>query len=455
MEIYEAHGSNTDAGRQAVDKYLRSLPSSELEVYTRYYEQGAQQSLQAAQERYEVEYQVNPTLAKNNYQQTVSLTMGHESSEPLYVERSLQPAPLQPEERYEMAFQEAARSASSLEPESLCPVRYDSDGYYTELCQEPIIKEPQPQPDFSTSSCSTYTDRFGTQSTRCDGSLAHIYIHGAGRYTSTHAISNGYWGYNNLKSNRYFVAWDSTQSVQSQANTVRAALDVLCPYERNRPCIIYTHSAGGLMMGHVLANGNRWTLLGVNSIQAASGGSELANATLISPMLYIINSLGLLNAIGGLPIYSLSLPVPIARSMYNHDVTGGVPFTNFTSENERPSRSCKWYQLGCHSDNAWSSLVNSTLRNLYNGGSDWLVAYHSSMGFRSTNYRRANTSCNPDNPSSYNGYGTPFTSASNRNSYYWTNHTPFHWQPPGQSLSCRRGYTFVEHSAWKMLPLMP
>lgn len=462
MELYESHPEDTITGSAKVEQYLGSLPSDQYNAYVSYFEQQAQLTLQAAEERYALEAQVDPVGALQNYQGTLSETQGYEGSQPYSVPTNFEPAPI-----YNQVAS-ASESVASLAGESTeklyepCQIEMQLNGVYTETCGGGgggWYPPPPPPPPPPPSTCSTYTDRFGRSWSRCNTSqVAYVYIHGAGNYTSFESASNGYWGWTNLAGtstggDRFFVSWNSTQSVQSQAGVVRQALDTLCAPQR--PCVLVTHSAGGLMMGHILSQENRWNILRVHSVQSAAGGSELANMTLVSPILWIVNSLGLLQSIGGYPIYSLSLPVPIARGMYNHDVTNGVPFITYASERERSYRSCKWYQVGCHLDNAWSSLVNGTMRGFYNGGSDWLVAYHSSSAFRSPNLATANTACNPHSWTSPGGWGTPFYSSSDRMNHYWANHTSYHWQPPGQGFTCRRAFTFVDHSGGAMIRTMP
>ena len=452
MEIYESYPEDTITGSAKVEAYLGSLPSEQYNAYVSYFEQEAQLTLQAAEERYALESQVDPEGALQNYQETLKETQGYEGQEPQSVPTSFEPAPV-----YDSRKASASLHEQPQEPEEPCLATVDANGVYTESCGGGGTYYPPPPPPPST--CSSYTDRFGQSWSRCNTSqVAYVYIHGAGNYTSYGAASHGYWGWSNLAGNtdgvdRFFVSWDSTQSVQSQTGVVRQALDTLCAPQR--PCVLITHSAGGMMMGNILSQENRWNILRIHSVQSAAGGSELANLTMVSPILWIVNSLGLLQSIGGYPIYSLSLPVPIARGMYNHDVTNGVPFITYSSERQRSYRSCRWYQVGCHLDNAWSSLVNGTLRGFYNGGSDWLVAYHSSAAFRFDNGSTANTSCNPDSWTSPGGWGAPFYSSSDRMNHYWANHTPYHWQPPGQGLTCRRGYTYVDHAGGEMIRTMP
>lgn len=468
MELYEAHPEDTVTGSAQVESYLQSLPSDQYGAYVGYFEQQAQSTLQAAEERYTLESQVDPGGALQRYQDTLSQTQGYEGTQPQSVPTTFESVPLMDVATLAPSTNTSLKATTVqglLEQPVDCLAQQYPDGSYQEICDGggggggTYDPPPPPPPPPPPSGCSSYTDRFGQSWSRCDGSpVAYVYLHGAGNYRNYSEASHGYWGWSNLAgtsegSDRFFVSWDATQSVQSQAGVVRQALDTLCSAQR--PCVLVTHSAGGLMMGYILSQGNRWNILRIHSIQSAAGGSELANLTLVSPILWIVNSLGLLQSIGGYPIYSLSLPVPIARGMYNHDVTNGVPFITYASEQERGYRSCKWYQVGCHLDNAWSSLVNGTLRGFYNGGSDWLVAYHSSSAFRFPNWTRANTSCNPDAWMSPGGYGTPYFGSSDRMNYYWANHTPYHWQPSGQGFACRRGYTYVEHSGWHMLQNTP
>ena len=145
-----------------------------------------------------------------------------------------------------------------------------------------------------------------------------------------------YWGPASTAAgvNKKSVNWDGYNSIASQNDKIRNALDCFCT--GNNWCYVATHSAGDLMLGYTLANygassrlkknavagsggvcGNAdgtsqtgWNIKWVRAASGAGGGSELSDAgswTTSEPLVK-------------------DLKTTTARAMYNHNTTRSVWF---------------------------------------------------------------------------------------------------------------------------------
>ena len=178
--------------------------------------------------------------------------------------------------------------------------------------------------------------------------------------------SFSYWGPSTTSAgvNKKAVNWDGYNSIASQNDKVRNALDCFCTGANW--CYVATHSAGDLILGYTLANyggssrmkknavtgstgvcGNSdgsaqtgWNIKWVRAASGAGGGSELSDAgswTTSEPLVK-------------------DLKTTTARAMYDHNATRGIMF----------------YMYAGAKGTAYSGILP--------GQDDEAVAYHSSGG---------------------------------------------------------------------------
>jgi hypothetical protein len=187
-----------------------------------------------------------------------------------------------------------------------------------------------------------------------------------------------YWGPATTAAgvNKKAVNWDGRNSIASQNDKVRNALDCFCT--GSNWCYIATHSAGDLILGYTLANyggsarmkknavagsggvcGNSdgtsqtgWNIKWVRAASGAGGGSELSDAgswTTSEPLVQ-------------------DLKTSTARAMYDHSATRGVMF----------------YMYAGAKGTAYSGILP--------GQDDEAIAYHSSGGVSGSS---GGSYCNP------------------------------------------------------------
>ena len=190
--------------------------------------------------------------------------------------------------------------------------------------------------------------------------------------------SFSYWGPSTTAAgvNKKAVNWDGYNSIASQNDKVRNALDCFCTGANW--CYVATHSAGDLILGYTLANyggssrmkknaaagstgvcGNSdgsaqtgWNIKWVRAASGAGGGSELSDAgswTTSEPLVK-------------------DLKTTTARAMYDHNATRGIMFYMYAG--------------------AKGTLYSGILP----GQDDEAVAYHSSGGVSGS---AGGSYCNP------------------------------------------------------------
>ena len=187
-----------------------------------------------------------------------------------------------------------------------------------------------------------------------------------------------YWGPASTAAgvNKKSVNWDGYNSIASQNDKIRNALDCFCT--GNNWCYVATHSAGDLMLGYTLANygassrlkknavagsggvcGNAdgtsqtgWNIKWVRAASGAGGGSELSDAgswTTSEPLVK-------------------DLKTTTARAMYNHNATTNV-----------------WFYM-------YAAAKGTVYSGILPGQDDEAVAYHSSGGVAGSS---GGSYCNP------------------------------------------------------------
>jgi len=190
--------------------------------------------------------------------------------------------------------------------------------------------------------------------------------------------SFAYWGPAGTAAgvNKKAVNWDGYNSIATQNDKVRNALDCFCT--GSNWCYVATHSAGDLMLGYTLANyggssrmkknavagaggvcGNTdgssqtgWNIKWVRAASGAAGGTELADAgswALTEPLVK-------------------DLKTATARAMYDHNNTRNIWF----------------YMYAGSKGTAYSGILP--------GQDDEVVAYHSTGGVSGTS---GGSYCNP------------------------------------------------------------
>jgi hypothetical protein len=176
--------------------------------------------------------------------------------------------------------------------------------------------------------------------------------------------------------NKKAVNWDGYNSIASQNDKIRDALDCFCT--GSNWCYVATHSAGDLMMGYTLANygassrmkknaapnasgvcGNSdgsaqagWNIKWVRAASGAGGGSELSDAGSWSTSEPLVKD----------------LKTSTARAMYNHNSTNGV-----------------WFYM-------YAGAKGTVYSGILPGQDDEAVAYHSSGGVSGSS---GGSYCNP------------------------------------------------------------
>jgi hypothetical protein len=198
-----------------------------------------------------------------------------------------------------------------------------------------------------------------------------------------------YWGPypsgNTAGSKPKAVNWDGIRNVGATNGHIRDALDKFCT--GNNWCYIAAHSAGNLQIGYALANygdsdrtkhacnvngqckpsggmQKGWNVKSVHVAGGAAGGSEVAGVAVglwTGAVNLFFDLLGIESDAPGIIPNMLILRdlVPsTARSLYDHNVTGGVQFHMYAGSNDN----------------------NVLTRHLLAGDDDNLVAYHSSGG---------------------------------------------------------------------------
>lgn len=187
-----------------------------------------------------------------------------------------------------------------------------------------------------------------------------------------------YWGPASTAAgvNKKSVNWDGYNSIASQNDKIRNALDCFCT--GNNWCYVATHSAGDLMLGYTLANygassrlkknavagsggvcGNAdgtsqtgWNIKWVRAASGAGGGSELSDAgswTTSEPLVK-------------------DLKTTTARAMYNHNTTRSV-----------------WFYM-------YAAAKGTVYSGILPGQDDEAIAYHSSGGVAGSS---GGSYCNP------------------------------------------------------------
>lgn len=259
--------------------------------------------------------------------------------------------------------------------------------------------------------------------TRPSGSFATLYVHG--RYNGTPSGWQA-WGTTGTGPNAVKVNWDGKRYISTQLPTMISALDAHCTGV-SFPCHLVCYSTGCLLAGRALAeNPGRWNVLDMMSIAGASGGTELANLE------WSIRSIPLFGAIVGaltdffnltFPEIDYDLRTSVARGMYNHNLTSGVPVKTLSGHWNVPAESCRWYQVACHVRNGGRWLVREAFGAIMgHDGHDGVLPYHTTAAFNGA--VRARSSCPPS------GYA------------YWTNYSSVH----NNSGSCGRGLESVYHT---------
>ena len=187
-----------------------------------------------------------------------------------------------------------------------------------------------------------------------------------------------YWGPASTAAgvNKKSVNWDGYNSIASQNDKIRNALDCFCT--GSNWCYIATHSAGDLMLGYTLANYGSssrlkknavagsggvcsstdgtaqtgWNIKWVRAASGAGGGSELSDAgswTTSEPLVK-------------------DLKTTTARAMYNHNATTNV-----------------WFYM-------YAAAKGTVYSGILPGQDDEAVAYHSSGGVSGSS---GGSYCNP------------------------------------------------------------
>jgi len=187
-----------------------------------------------------------------------------------------------------------------------------------------------------------------------------------------------YWGPAGTAAgvNKKSVNWDGYNSIATQNDKIRNALDCFCT--GTNWCYVATHSAGDLMLGYTLANyggssrmkknavagsggvcsntdgssQTGWNIKWVRAASGAGGGSELSDAgswTTSEPLVK-------------------DLKTTTARAMYNHNTTRNV-----------------WFYM-------YAAAKGTVYSGILPGQDDEAVAYHSSGGVSGSS---GGSYCNP------------------------------------------------------------
>ena len=202
------------------------------------------------------------------------------------------------------------------------------------------------------------------------------------------------------------VNWDGQSRIAWSQQIIVDALDQHCT--GNSYCYIYTHSTGGLHIGNAIANwGNvkRWNIVKVFQSASAEGGSEIADTGLD----YLENAwlgLGWGNEYENLcasnkPAPGLAIPrytvmgnnmypvdcdlrVQSARSLYNHNLTWGVPFAHAAGHYPSADESFGFTEvmLGYFWWLADLFTLNMNWEGTLQDEHDGAVPFHSSCGCR-------------------------------------------------------------------------
>ncbi|SHH15530.1 hypothetical protein [Massilia sp. CF038] len=190
--------------------------------------------------------------------------------------------------------------------------------------------------------------------------------------------SFSYWGPASTAGgvNKKAVNWDGYNSIASQNDKIRNALDCFCT--GTNWCYVATHSAGDLMLGYTLANyggssrmkknavagsggvcsnsdgtaQTGWNIKWVRTASGAAGGTELADAgswALSEPLVK-------------------DLKTSTARAMYNHSSTRSV-----------------WFYM-------YAGAKGTAYSGILPGQDDEVVAYHSTGGVAGSS---GGSYCNP------------------------------------------------------------
>ena len=177
-----------------------------------------------------------------------------------------------------------------------------------------------------------------------------LYVHGR---TDGVPSDAGYWnlgaavpGWLSDLGENHFVNWNGRGFVASEAEHVAAKFDELCT--DNNYCFVYCHSAGCMQTERLLAlegGDHPWNIVKVLQVASAAGGSELAQFSVDTNVADVCASYGDaeppsyaefeqwaedLAALFGAdlpPSFPLDcdLVPAVARSMYDHNQTRGVP----------------------------------------------------------------------------------------------------------------------------------
>jgi hypothetical protein len=244
--------------------------------------------------------------------------------------------------------------------------------------------------------------------------LVTVYLHG--RNTSNGGDNGASYWLNNgsqtisqsdLGPNPVVVRWRGADALASSTYSVATALDRLCG--GGLPCQIVCHSTGCLLIGRLVAENNnptyqRWNITTTYALAGAQGGTRGADI-----MVAINNGAAswgsrigshfggvwggvigyfcgyLLNAAmehfaGPVTGVVYDLRVNSARSMYNHEVSGSTQ--TVTASNRYFKKKCRWYQLGCHLNNAGRGLANGFTRVIFGSGADGVLPVTSTASFR-------------------------------------------------------------------------
>jgi hypothetical protein len=238
---------------------------------------------------------------------------------------------------------------------------------------------------FSLLACGVGSDAVGDDSEgvaaqELKGETFTLWIHGRTPSTTTKIgdyTDFSYWGSSRVSAgvNKKAVNWDGHTRISEQNQYIRNALDCFCTGDNW--CHIGSHSAGDLQVGYALAlfggtdrptkkpepnangvcpdlDGSKqkgWNIVQVAAAASAAGGSELARLANQSNEPLVVD-----------------LSPTSARTLYDHNLTHGVPFKMFAGAKGR-----------LHS-------------GLLPGQDDEAVAYHSAGGVSGTS---GSSYCNP------------------------------------------------------------
>ncbi|WP_437723084.1 hypothetical protein [Sorangium sp. So ce861] len=225
--------------------------------------------------------------------------------------------------------------------------------------------------------------------------MATVYIHGRADGDQTFA---SYWSNSQAGPNPLNLSWNASLPLAFSIPDVARDLDTICAPAL--PCRVVCHSAGCLLITRLLAeNPGRWSIGTVYALAGAQGGSEWAN---LSSVVQVF--IGPITWVAGARPIDFDLSTVVARNTFNHNNTSNATVVTVSGDYKIPYRRCKWYQLGCHAENAWIATKRAAIALVFPGDNDMVVAMHSSASFRE-----------------------PVASTDSCSSAgYWTNHRSFH-----------------------------